>query len=1023
MKGITVMPEGLQLDQLWYTWSTSGLEAIHSGYRVRAASDGLRETQSKRNRQLERYYQYSLPAGLDLNTFDAGTAPVSLSLVDHKTETKHERLLIRKVFKGLDTFKRGSVYFVHLIAGLPETFTARQAISLWNCSELWRDSDAELAPHITTLPTISYDYLLSCVKTTSKSFAFSIVGKELECLIQQILAEHTPPRIYATGQPNLIAALIYGWTDVLPTNMLANLTFTTYDHNPQQSEELFVGQTTMQELIGATGLHVQLEPATAPPLPLIELDYAKTAAQSLLNGNKEQLQRIESIVSSVEQRNQGKDKLISLFQRRFHRFPLDKEQLQDVLTDPVQNAEDLLDPILQNEWANALLKPSEYWQNEGRILFQSRFNDLHRLPPAAQNALLIFTLTLAKQIRSNVESVFDDLPAIYHWCRLLDTLVQQPYHQQDYAKFWYELLGELAQKPVYAPIFAGRPTELYPWLLEHLSTLSLSPQLDPAIAPWLAVTSWPMFSLLLERYTPLIGQVRTWPTEWLTFALHLPLARPTSEAAEAIKTITTHQQTLYDWMEAQLLYPANSQTNETLLQFFQNMFAYPYEKRIEWLISLLLHSTTNPDLVTRLLTIVSPRNQYSLSSQELLQILTTYSLDSEQTTQILTSLQISHGLPRNWTILVECWKMLTILLHKPLFTSQSLEEGAKTLHTIMKICQEEKMPDLSHYLINSLLPLFMKQIETEDDIQTILNFFEKALNQNRWDFLYRIAENAGKRYPTLEHSARHTPFLLYAIRYGIEPKGNTQFNMTLYLQALYEPAGNELLAAIDTIISYGFLGQPIQEYWRAWHKGEHNNHQDQSRKPSLAPNAEQEYRFVPAHQRNPANPSPNAYIQPPLAKLRTYEEYISLTTYYTLANALIPMVEFWLEHVFSGKHASQLPSFERDLFTKLTGELNNTSNDLSLVLCQLLVDNAIIKRIDNRAIKYVETYMRIFPAWIKSKHRQGRIFPDIPLETQKKGFSLLVRRYLFIAHQEKIHKNPQQQLEVARREADVEYLF
>src|SRR5712691_11568532 len=124
------------LDQLWYTWSTSGLGSMSMGYRVRAASEGLYDTQGMRYRRVDRFLRYELPQGINMNEFDARNAPISFSFVNNGDET----LLIRKVFKGRDLAGRNSVFFTHLIAGLPREFPARYAIRLWHCPQLWVDS-------------------------------------------------------------------------------------------------------------------------------------------------------------------------------------------------------------------------------------------------------------------------------------------------------------------------------------------------------------------------------------------------------------------------------------------------------------------------------------------------------------------------------------------------------------------------------------------------------------------------------------------------------------------------------------------------------------------------------------------------------------------------------------------------------------------------------------------------------------------------------------------------------------------
>src|SRR5258708_9075518 len=103
------MQQGTQLDQLWYTWSKNGLDAMAPGYRVRAASGELRNTVSLRYRMLDRFLRYETPQGMALSELTPAAAPLSLALLNNGSEG----LLIRKVFKGLDPTRRNPVYFIH----------------------------------------------------------------------------------------------------------------------------------------------------------------------------------------------------------------------------------------------------------------------------------------------------------------------------------------------------------------------------------------------------------------------------------------------------------------------------------------------------------------------------------------------------------------------------------------------------------------------------------------------------------------------------------------------------------------------------------------------------------------------------------------------------------------------------------------------------------------------------------------------------------------------------------------------
>jgi hypothetical protein len=131
------MSETENIEQLWYTWSTTGLDAIPAGVRVRAASPGLTELNSERMRVLDRYLRYTLPIGTNRLEVDPQQAPVCLAFLRGE---KDERVLVHKVYTGRDGRNRPGNYFAHLLAGLPSTFSAKDAIALWRSSS-WQEND------------------------------------------------------------------------------------------------------------------------------------------------------------------------------------------------------------------------------------------------------------------------------------------------------------------------------------------------------------------------------------------------------------------------------------------------------------------------------------------------------------------------------------------------------------------------------------------------------------------------------------------------------------------------------------------------------------------------------------------------------------------------------------------------------------------------------------------------------------------------------------------------------------------
>src|SRR5690349_16487189 len=112
------------IEQLCYTWSTTGLSTLPAGFQVRAASQGVFDIYSKQYMAFDAYLRYRLPEGTDDSNTTTETSPYCLALA----QAGEKRILVHKVYCGRDAYGRPGVHFAHLLTGLPDTFTARDAI-------------------------------------------------------------------------------------------------------------------------------------------------------------------------------------------------------------------------------------------------------------------------------------------------------------------------------------------------------------------------------------------------------------------------------------------------------------------------------------------------------------------------------------------------------------------------------------------------------------------------------------------------------------------------------------------------------------------------------------------------------------------------------------------------------------------------------------------------------------------------------------------------------------------------------
>ena len=154
------------IEQFWYTWSEFGSGQLNGGYRIRAVSRGLTDINSERIRTLDRYARYNLPEqtnplnsileqgkayytlGLspDIRPYshllEIEGAPISFALVETQAQDPRlsERIFVNKVYVGKDKLGRPGNFFAHILAGLPQEFTAKDTIALWR-SNIWQTSD------------------------------------------------------------------------------------------------------------------------------------------------------------------------------------------------------------------------------------------------------------------------------------------------------------------------------------------------------------------------------------------------------------------------------------------------------------------------------------------------------------------------------------------------------------------------------------------------------------------------------------------------------------------------------------------------------------------------------------------------------------------------------------------------------------------------------------------------------------------------------------------------------------------
>jgi hypothetical protein len=238
------------VEQLWYTWSDKGLENLSAGFRIRAASPGLSAVGSPRVEALRPYLSYRSPADARPGELTIENAPRCLALIDGEGE----RLLLHKVYAGLDARGRGDNYFIHLLAGLPRTFSAEEAVALWRCDgRFWRTYDDPAQP--ATLPRLTLGALRRQLPklygrqpqlqltSAERKMAERMLPRLIQAFLEQqdrldkqrqaggAAVEGPIPPIYLVALPDQVAYLVWALTRCLPPELLTRLTFTTYEYS------------------------------------------------------------------------------------------------------------------------------------------------------------------------------------------------------------------------------------------------------------------------------------------------------------------------------------------------------------------------------------------------------------------------------------------------------------------------------------------------------------------------------------------------------------------------------------------------------------------------------------------------------------------------------------------------------------------------------------------------------------------------------------------------------------------------
>ena len=404
------------IEQLWYTWSDIGVSTIHAGFHIRAASPGLTEIYGERVRSMERYMRYTLPAGTNARDLTPAMAPVGLTFT--RSEWNNEYILVHKNYLGKDGVGRSGNFFVHVLAlGENSDFSTEDAIWLWG-SDIWKTTDQGLDRRITRLDHLS----IQDIEKTTNHFRpeqFRQVQDALQFVIAAYLMRknRTNPIYIAApaNQASNIASIIAGLTNCLPAQLLAGLTFSTYEPDITKATTEIVGTSWIpisgQEaaLIFPTGwyrdrLAINCETREKSNLqghpqiiydPLAA-DFAAYAAECLAAGTVELLYSLREYVDTSNSLD------IALFLQLYHNQIVNTGSMDEIWIEKYLNSDlctnwlsqkssrkKVIDRVIANlPWStgslyNILLALRERAERESAIAAQTTQAEIANIPAAS----------------------------------------------------------------------------------------------------------------------------------------------------------------------------------------------------------------------------------------------------------------------------------------------------------------------------------------------------------------------------------------------------------------------------------------------------------------------------------------------------------------------------------------------------------------------------------------------------------------------------------------------------------------
>lgn len=512
------------IEQLWYTWSDRGFGATQMSPRVRAASKGLMDIEGARFRRLDPYLRYKLPPGVDPRTTTTHNAPACLAFVD----TGYERAIMQKVHANWSEAKPAGNYFIHLLAGLPASFSAAEAILLWH-ADLWMTSDASLSREQRELPTLP----LSALQGSGfDKLDFMEVKDMLAPIIKAylLLQQGMARKLYIAAPAQHMAAFILGLTLCMPKGWIKSLTFSTYERLFFSAPGQIIGtqyasssdtrggnrQDVLREYYTGQTLAINCYTGKCSPSLLANNEamdfFAMHAAQSLVSENLTMLQRIQENVEKMQ--GLDVDAFLTVAKQEIlkgdttpfpsrdeeHSIPPQheeshrKQEVTGILNQPESAATSLTDAHFQHALLDLVIGNAIWWSTVGR----GAVTRLHR---QADKKMLNALDTFAHRVTNAIDFALssEDEENIPPLLELLFSLVETPDSPQRMSSISLALLRHLSVNSKALPFMIVHQ-DIHCMLLSHWACIASSID-DTLIRPLLRI-SWTELGDMLQLDLP-----------------------------------------------------------------------------------------------------------------------------------------------------------------------------------------------------------------------------------------------------------------------------------------------------------------------------------------------------------------------------------------------------------------------------------------------------------------------------------------------------------------------------------------